>query len=50
MAGTCMTPNEEPDGDHVAIRDGYVSLTPLHANLTHEPSLASLRDWSLELP
>ena len=50
MAGTDMTPNQEPDGDHVAIRDGCVSVTPLHANLTHEASLGSLTSWSLELP
>ena len=45
-----MTPNGEPDGDHAALADGYVSVTPLHANLTHEPSRATLAGWSLELP
>ena len=25
-----------------AIADGYVSVTPLHLDMTHEPSLASL--------
>ena len=50
MAGVDMTPSDEVDGDHVAIRDGYVSVTPLHANLTHENSLAGLTGWSLELP
>ena len=37
-----------PDGDHVAIRDGYVSVTPLQANLTHEATLAQLSKWELE--
>lgn len=43
------TPNDEPDGDHRAIRDGYVSVTPLTSNLTHERTLEGLRDWRLEL-
>jgi 5'-nucleotidase len=44
-----VTPSNEADGDHAAIRDGYVSVTPLHANLTHAPSLEPLSRWSLEL-
>lgn len=50
IAGADSTPTAEPDGDHVAIAEGYVSVSSLHANLTHEPSLASLRLWKLELP
>lgn len=44
------TPTDEPDGDHRAIRDGYVSVSPLSSNLTHERSLDGLRNWRLELP
>lgn len=44
------TPTDEPDGDHRAIREGFVSISALTSNLTHEPSLASLHDWRLELP
>jgi 5'-nucleotidase len=36
-------PTGEPDGDHAAIADGYASVSPLQANLTHEPSLGALR-------
>jgi 5'/3'-nucleotidase len=43
------TPTDEPDGDHRAIRDGYVSISPLAANLTHERSLGELTKWKLEL-
>lgn len=49
IAGADTTPTGEPEGDHAAIADGYVSVTPLHANMTHEPSLAALRSWNLEL-
>lgn len=50
IAGMDMTPNGEPDGDHAALQDGFVSVTPLHANLTHEPTRHGLGDWRLELP
>jgi len=38
------------DGDHRAIEEGFVSVTPLHANLTHLPTLPVLEGWGLELP
>jgi 5'-nucleotidase len=50
ITGADVTPSGEEDGDHVAIRDGYASVTPLHANLTHTPSLKPLAGWPLELP
>ncbi len=50
IAGAETTPAGEPDGDHAAIAAGWVSVTPLHANLTHEASLADLERWRLELP
>jgi 5'-nucleotidase len=49
IAGVDMTPGGEKDGDHLAILDGYTSVTPLHANLTHEGSLATLGEWAEEL-
>jgi len=50
IAGMDMTPNGEPDGDHAALQDGFVSVSPLHANLTHESTRRELADWRLELP
>jgi 5'-nucleotidase len=50
IASQDTTPGAEPDGDHAAIAEGFVSITPLHANLTHERSLRSLSRWNLELP
>lgn len=49
IAGADTTPSGEPDGDHAAIAEGFVSVTPLHANMTHVPSVASLAEWDLEL-
>jgi 5'-nucleotidase len=50
IAGADTTPSGEADGDHRAIEDGYVSVTPLHADLTHAPSLEELARWLLEVP
>ena len=49
IAGADITPADESDGDHAAIRDGYVSITPLHADMTHEPSRGVLESWGLAL-
>ena len=50
IAGADTTPTGEADGDHLAIREGYISISPLHANLTHAPSLETLPDWDLQVP
>ena len=49
IAGAETVPAGEPDGDHRAIAEGYVSVTPLHADMTHVPSLARLAAWDLGL-
>jgi 5'-nucleotidase len=48
IADADTTPADEPDGDQQAIRDGYVSVTPLHADMTHTPSLDKLTAWNME--
>jgi len=50
VGGADTVPSGEPDGDHLAIDAGMISVTPLHANLTHEPSLGALAEWGLVLP
>lgn len=34
-----------PDSDFRAVRDGYISVTPLSLDLTHEQMLANAVDW-----
>jgi 5'-nucleotidase len=41
--------DEDPDSDFAAIREGFVSLTPLHLDLTHYPLLHELQERGLEL-
>lgn len=49
IAGVEHAPDDEPQGDHAAIDEGLVSVTPLHANLTHEPSLEEVAGWNLRV-
>jgi 5'-nucleotidase len=39
----------ELDSDFRAIEDGFISVTPLHLDLTNFGLLQGIRDWSLEL-
>lgn len=50
IAGADVTPAEEADGDHAAIQEGWVSITPLQANLTDAAALVELSTWTIELP
>lgn len=50
IAGADTTPSGEPDGDHEALRARCVSVTPLHANMTHDPTRSWLSSWELSLP
>jgi 5'-nucleotidase len=50
IAGADTTPSEETDADHTAVGEGFVSVTPLHANLTHLPALSLLSEWEGDLP
>ena len=40
-----MSSEVDPHIDDVALRDGYVSVTPLHYNLTSESALEELKEW-----
>ena len=50
IGGADMVPAGEEDGDHEALRQGYVSISPLHANMTHAASMPALAAWKVELP
>jgi 5'-nucleotidase len=50
IAGADTTPSQEEDGDHAALREGYVSITPLHADMTHDPSRGIIAGWGVTLP
>jgi 5'-nucleotidase len=43
----CPDPN--PDTDETALREGYITITPLQYNLTHARQLAEMHAWQLRL-
>ncbi|ADB17481.1 stationary-phase survival protein SurE [Pirellula staleyi DSM 6068] len=46
-------PPPQPEGydtDLTALSEGFVTLSPLHYNLTDPPALDAMKNWKLELP
>jgi 5'-nucleotidase len=42
-------PEPHPDTDVSALAEGYITVTPLQFNLTHEPLLQEMNRWQLRL-
>jgi 5'-nucleotidase len=49
IGGEVPTGIPEPGTDFWALREGYISVTPLHLDLTAHPLLADLEAWGLAL-
>jgi 5'-nucleotidase len=49
IGGGDVTWTGDADSDHQAVKDGFISVTPLHMDLTHHPLLETVRTWSLSL-
>jgi 5'-nucleotidase len=47
IGGGTITWTGDADTDHAAVGDGYVSVTPLHMDLTNYSLLETVRGWSL---
>ena len=45
IAGTRVSWERHADSDYEAVRQGLVSITPIHVDLTHYPVLDQLRSW-----
>lgn len=42
-------PDPHPDTDETALREGYITVTPLQFDLTHARQLAAMTDWQLRV-
>ena len=42
-------PDPHPDTDESALREGFITVTPLHFNLTHAVMLEKMKDWEWTL-
>lgn len=49
IAGTRVSWERRDDSDHETIRQGMVSITPLHMDLTHYAALETIREWETML-
>ena len=48
IGGGSVTWTGDADSDHAAVAEGYISLTPLHMDLTNYSLLETVRSWSLD--
>ncbi|MDP6532920.1 MAG: 5'/3'-nucleotidase SurE [Candidatus Marinimicrobia bacterium] len=48
MTGTIEDPDSDSDMDGQAVKNGFVSITPIRYELTDESMLDQLKDWNLE--
>ncbi|RMF10168.1 MAG: hypothetical protein D6762_02180 [Candidatus Neomarinimicrobiota bacterium] len=49
MTGEIVDPSEDERADSVLLQQGYVTLTPIHYQLTREDFLSELETWDLHL-
>jgi 5'-nucleotidase len=49
IGGGAISWTGEPDSDFQAIQEGFISITPLHLDLTHHSLLQDARTWWKEL-
>jgi 5'-nucleotidase len=45
IAGSRVSWSRQADSDHVLLRRGYVTITPIHLDVTHYAALEQLRHW-----
>ena len=48
IGGGRITWTGDAETDHAAVADGYISVTPLHMDLTNYSLLETVREWALE--
>ncbi len=45
IAGTRVSWSRQENSDHEALRRGFVTITPIHLDVTHHEALEQLREW-----
>jgi 5'-nucleotidase len=48
IGGGDVTWTTDPESDHAAVKEGYISVTPLHMDLTNYDWFERVREWALE--
>ncbi len=45
IAGTRVSWSRQENSDHEALRRGFVTITPIHLDVTHHEAIEQLREW-----
>ncbi len=48
MAGEMRFEEIEEGADCVMVRKNYISVTPIHYDLTHYESIETLKEWNID--
>jgi 5'-nucleotidase len=48
LTGSMAIKDTDPDTDQIAVRDNWISVTPIHYELTDRALLERMKDWSLD--
>ena len=49
IGGGDVTWTTDPGTDHAAVKDGFISVTPLHMDLTNYRLMEAVGSWALDL-
>lgn len=49
LCNTAVMEDPNPDADSHAVAEQYISVTPIHHDLTHHPTLDVIRQWKMRL-
>ncbi len=49
LQNTSISRDSDPSADSFALEEKHISLTPIHFDLTHFPTLESLKKWNLSM-
>lgn len=49
LTGETIREEEDEEADSKAVKDNYVSITPLHFDLTGYPNICGLKEWDISL-
>ncbi len=49
LTGETIREEEDGEADSKAVKDNYVSITPLHFDLTSYPNICGLKEWDISL-
>lgn len=47
LCNSAIQPDADPNADSSALAEGFISVTPIHHDLTNYPMIEKLKTWAL---